>query len=120
MTEADDRATELGRRAGRLLKQSRPRIKRLVEANRPKVEQAGKQAYKLAQEHEDELRAMALKGLRLRAGPLAGAFDALTSQPGSRAASEPVDRACPACSADNPPAAKFCNQCGTQLTPTSS
>jgi hypothetical protein len=111
----EDRGAAIGRRAGRLFKRGGPELKRLVEENRPKVEKAGRQAFKYAQEHEEEIRSLAMKGVRMRAGPLGMVVDALGGQ--TQASSQsPAESGCPSCNAVNAPAAKFCNQCGTKLT----
>ena len=130
------RGGELGRMAGKLVKNAGPRTKQFIEENRPrlekaiqdarpkvekavedhrpKVEQAGRDAVRYAQEHEDELRAMALKGARMRLGPLGMAIDALGigREPAQPAAGP---KACPKCSATNSAEAKFCAECGAQL-----
>jgi hypothetical protein len=110
----EDRGAAIGRKAGRLFRRSGPELKRLVEEHRPKVEKASKDALRYAKEHEDEIRALALKGVRMRAGPLGMMVDALN--PAQPPAPEP---GCPACKAINAKAARFCNQCGARLTPTS-
>ena len=94
-----ERAGELGRLAGKFVKNAGPRTKKLidegrprvekaiqdarpkvekaVEQYRPKVEQAGRDAVRYAQDHQDEIKGMALKGARMRLGPLGMAIDAL-------------------------------------------
>jgi hypothetical protein len=134
--QARERGGELGRFAGRFMKNAGPRTKRFIDENRPKVEkaiqdarpkiekavedyrprveQAGRDAVRYAQEHEDELRGLALKGARARLGPLGMAIDALGISPQP---SKPTTQlpACPSCRATNVPSAKFCTQCGTRL-----
>lgn len=112
----DDAGATIGRKAGRLFKRSGPELKRLVEENRPKVEKAGRDAFNYAREHEEEIRAVAMKGVRMRAGPLGMVVDALARQdqpgPADESSGPP---ACPSCNAINAPVAKFCDQCGTRL-----
>jgi len=114
--DARDTAGELGRRAARLLRRSRPAIQQAVAEARPRVEQAAKDAWRYAQQHEDEIKRAALKGARLRVrGPFGFVVDALNNslQGRQRHAAEP---ACPGCGASNPPSARFCSQCGVRLT----
>lgn len=132
-----ERGGEIGRIAGRLVKKAgprtrqfidenkprvekaiqdaRPKVEKAVETYRPKVEQAGRDAVRYAQEHEDEIRAMALKGARMRLGPLGMAIDALGL--GAEPAKTSEAGTCSKCGSANAPAAKFCSQCGAGLTP---
>ena len=136
---ARERGGELGRLAGKLVKNAGPRTKRFVDESRPKVEkaiqdarpkvqkavedyrprveQAGRDAVRYAQEHEDEIRGLALKGARARLGPLGMAIDALGGgqQPAKTAT---PNRACSSCGTINVASAKFCSQCGIQLPDT--
>src|SRR5690606_13328384 len=93
----------------------RPKVEKAVSDYRPKVEQAGRDAVRYAQEHEDEIRAMALKGARMRLGPLGMAIDALgiggEAEKPARAAGE-----CPKCGSANAASAKFCSECGAPLS----
>jgi hypothetical protein len=129
-------AGELGRKAGKFVKNAGPRTKKLIEENRPKVEkaiqdarpkvekaveqyrprveQAGRDAVRYAQEHEDEIKGMALKGARMRLGPLGMAIDAL----GIGAEPAKAQETCPACQAANVPSATFCSECGGRLNET--
>jgi hypothetical protein len=112
-SDPEDRGAAIGRKAGRLFKRSGPELKRLVKEHRPKVEKAGRDAFQYAKEHEEEIRGLAMKGVRMRAGPLGMMVDALVPQPPSPEPSdEPV---CPTCQAANTHVAKFCSQCGTKL-----
>jgi hypothetical protein len=130
-----ERGGELGRMAAKLLKTAGPRARKMVEEGRPKVEkaiqdarpkvdkavevyrpkleQAGHDAMKYAQQHDQELKGMALQGAR-RLGPLGMAIDALGvgAEP-PKPAADP--RACPRCRATNVAGARFCNQCGAGL-----
>ena len=112
-SEPEDRGAAIGRKAGRLFKRSGPELRRLVEEHRPKLEKASRDAFQYAKEHEDEIRGLAMKGVRMRAGPLGMMVDALAPQPPAPDANAmPV---CPSCKATNALAAKFCSQCGTKL-----
>lgn len=118
----DERANELGRRAGRLFRTGAPRLKRAFDANRPKAEQAGRGAMRYAQEHQDEIKAIAIKGARMRLGPLGMALDALGigGAPSTDNAGEPQSSTTPRCGncqSENATNAKFCNQCGVRLEP---
>lgn len=109
-------AGELGRRAARLLRRSRPAIQQAVTEARPRIEQAAKDAWLYAQQHEDEIKRAALKGARLRVrGPFGFVVDALSNglKGQQRDAADP---ACPSCGASNPRSARFCSQCGLRLT----
>ena len=97
------------------VKDARPKVEKAVKDYRPRVEQAGRDAARYAQEHEDELRSMAIKGARMRLGPLGMAIDALglDSQP-----AEPTVRdGCRQCGTVYTPRARFCSECGTPVTP---
>jgi hypothetical protein len=112
-SKPEDRGAAIGRKAGRLFKRSGPELKRLIEEHRPKVEKAGRGAFQYAKDHEDEIRSLAMKGVRMRAGPLGMMVDALAPQPPAPDPNaEPV---CLSCKATNARAAKFCSQCGTRL-----
>jgi ElaB/YqjD/DUF883 family membrane-anchored ribosome-binding protein len=109
------REEELARKAAKLVKQGRPQLERFIARTRPQAEKAGKQAAQYVREHESEIKDAALKLAQTRLpGPLGMAAGALangmSSQPGAKAG------ACPNCAAQNPPAANFCNECGTKLT----
>lgn len=97
------------------IEEARPRIEKAVEQYRPKVEEAGRNALKYAEEHEEEIRAMAIKGARMRLGPLGMAIDALGigSEPERPATEAPPG--CPQCGKANQASAKFCSECGTRL-----
>jgi vacuolar-type H+-ATPase subunit H len=96
------------------IEDARPRVQQTIEDYRPKAEQAGRDAVQYAQDHQDELRGMALKGVRMRLGPLGMVIDALGigGQPAKPAA--PANT-CAQCSTVNSPAARFCSECGAQL-----
>jgi hypothetical protein len=112
--KTEDKGAIIGRKAGRLFKRGGPELRRLVEEHRPKVEKASRDALQYAKEHEDEIRGLALKGVRMRAGPLGMMVDALGGQP-QTAAEPPAEPVCPSCKAVNARAARFCNQCGAKL-----
>lgn len=103
-------------RVEKAIQDARPKIEKAVEEYRPKVEQAGRDALRYAQEHEDEIRAMALKGARMRLGPLGMAIDALGigGEPAQPAAKPGT---CSKCGSVNAVAARFCAQCGAALVP---
>ena len=100
---------ELARRAAELAKAARPHVERLVAQSKPVVEQATQRTLGYMREHEDELRDVGLSLARLRLGALGFVVDALKGQ-------APAPRLCPRCQAENAPAARFCNQCGSALT----
>jgi ElaB/YqjD/DUF883 family membrane-anchored ribosome-binding protein len=130
-----ERGGELGRMAGKLVKNAGPRTKRLIEENRPrvekaiqdarpkvekavqqyrpKVEQAGRDAVRYAQEHPEEIKALALKGARMRLGPLGMAIDALAGPQPDKPPS--TQQTCAKCQTVNAPKARFCTECGGQL-----
>ena len=116
--ENDRRAEELGRKAARLFRRGRPGLQQALTDAKPRAEQAAKGALRYTQEHEDEIKRVALKGARLRLrGPFGFVFDALNS--GLQSDTTPaaaVGDACPACQSVNPPSARFCSQCGARLT----
>jgi hypothetical protein len=113
-SNAEDMGAVIGRKAGRLLKTGGPRVKKFVEGNRPKAEQAGRDVMRYAQEHEDELRSLAMKGVRMRLGVVGTALDAL-NKPSSGGPTQVKRGACRACQTVNPVSAKFCNECGARL-----
>lgn len=96
------------------IQDARPKVQKAVEDYRPRVEQAGRDAVKYAQDHQDEIKGLALRGARMRLGPLGMAIDALGigAQPQQP---QPGPNACTACGAQNTPAARFCSECGAQL-----
>jgi hypothetical protein len=117
-SEAGRGAEELGRKAARLLRRSRPAIEKAVAQARPRVEQAAKDAWRYTQEHEDEIKRTALRAARTKVrGPFGFVFDAVSSGLRERPASA-SSRVCGACDAANALSAKFCSQCGTRLADT--
>jgi hypothetical protein len=121
--KTDRQAEELGRRAARLLRrgkprvekalnQARPRVEEAVNKARPQVERSAKDAWRYAQDHEDEIKRTALRGARMRVrGPFGFLIDALQSNGG---ASQPQP-ACPSCGTPYAPSARFCTECGANL-----
>jgi hypothetical protein len=110
-------AEKLGRKAGELVKALKPGIRRAFVEARPLLEKTGRQASQFAREHDAEIKQSATKVIRARVrGPLGVLVDAVTGRYG-----EPADgsRQCPSCRSINPKGAKFCNQCGSSLTPPS-
>ena len=113
---ADDLAARLGRGTGRLVKQAKPRVKRLAADAKPLVEKATQYAV----DHQDELKAAGAKALRARVrGPLGMAFDAVANAakaPSTKdAPSTSTVPVCPKCGAGNPTGSRFCNQCASPL-----
>ena len=137
--QGEEAGAELARKAARLIRDGRPRLKKLVDENRPAVEklirdnrpraeQAGRNALRFAQEHEDEIKAAALKGARMRiAGPFGFLIDAVAraSGPAPDAAPGPADAGdeatklprCSNCQTINSRSAHFCSECGKRLEP---
>jgi hypothetical protein len=119
----DRRAEELGRKAARLLRrgkprvekalnEARPQIERTVDKARPQAEKAARDAWRYAQEHEDEIKRAAMKGARMRIrGPFGFLIDALQSN----RPPAPAPAACPSCGGAYAPNARFCSECGVQL-----
>ncbi len=99
-----------------LVTKAKPKVDELVTKAKPRVEEAGKDAVRYVREHEGELKRAAALAARYRLpGPLRLAFDALRPD---RSASEPAAEVkCAACDHLNPPASKFCNDCGSRLSP---
>jgi hypothetical protein len=126
--KTDRQAEELGRRAARLLRRGKPRVeKALTDARpqieeavnkaRPQAERAAKDAWRYAQDHEDEIKRAALKGARMRVrGPFGFLIDALQrGNPSAEPAAE-TGPACPSCGSAYAPNARFCSECGAKLT----
>ena len=111
---ADDLAERLGRGAARFVRQATPRAKRLAEDAKPLVNKATQYAV----DHQDELKAAGAKALRARVrGPLGMAFDAVANAAKAPPANEaPSPTSCAKCGAENPPNARFCNQCASPLS----
>ncbi len=121
--KTDRTAEELGRRAARLLrrgkprveqalKDARPRVEGAVEKAKPQAEKTAKDAWRYAQEHEDEIKRAAVRGARMRVGgPFGFLIDALQSN--GRPA--PSQAACPSCGSEYHPNARFCSECGAPL-----
>jgi zinc-ribbon domain len=121
--KSDRTAEELGRKAARLLRRgkprveqalndARPRVESAIEKAKPQAEKAAKDAWRYAQDHEDEIKRAAVKGARMRVrGPFGFLIDALQSN--TRTA--PPQATCPACGVQSQPNARFCTECGAQL-----
>jgi hypothetical protein len=113
----DDLAARLGRTAGRLVRQAKPRVKQMATDARPLVDKATQYAV----DHQDEIKAAGAKVLRSRVtGPWGMVFDAAANATKSAAPSSapdtPSPTACAKCGAENPKGSKFCNQCAASLS----
>ena len=97
------------------IQDARPKVEKAIKDYRPKVEQAGRDAVKYAQEHEDEIRGLAMKGARMRLGPLGMAIDALGLNDQPQQAPE-QSNTCLSCQTVNTQNARFCSQCGSTLS----
>jgi hypothetical protein len=114
--EPNDLGAKLSKRAARLWQEGRPEVARWIERARPLATSAGKDALRYAREHEDEIKRTALKGARLHMRGPFGYMIGTLADAAARGAGEPPARAlCPACEAENPGGARFCNQCGARL-----
>ena len=128
-SEPDERAVKLGRKAARLLrrgrpslekavKDARPRVEKAIADAKPRVEKAAQGAMRYAQEHEDEIKRTALKAARLKVrGPFGFVVDAVVNGMREEAA-PPRTQPCKACGTENAPVARFCSQCGANMTVT--
>jgi vacuolar-type H+-ATPase subunit H len=102
-------------RVEKAIHDARPRVEKAFQDYRPKVEQAGRDAVRYAQEHEDELKSMALRGARMRLGPLGMAIDALgIGGPPAKPSGTALN--CATCNTANATNARFCVECGAELT----
>jgi hypothetical protein len=108
------REEEFARKAARLVKKSKPQLKRAIEATRPRAEAAGREAARYAREHEAEIKAAALKLAQARLGPLGAIAGTLANGPANPAATTSAT-VCVVCGTENPPASNFCNECGNRL-----
>jgi hypothetical protein len=110
------REEEIARKAARLVKASKPQLKRAVELGRPRAEAAGHEAARYVREHESEIKDAALRLARARLGPLGAVVEALTGNAANRPSPSPVG--CLGCGTENPPSANFCSECGQRLAVT--
>jgi len=120
----DRKAEELGRRAARLLRRgkprvekaindARPRVERAVNEAKPQAERAAKGVLRYAQNHEDEIKRAAVKGARMRVrGPFGFLIDALQSN----STTAESHATCANCGTASQPSARFCTECGAQLS----
>ena len=112
---AEDLGARLGRGAARLVKQAKPRAKRLAADAKPLVDKATQYAV----DHQDELKAAGARALRARVrGPLGMAFDAVANASKAQSKDQPSRPSvpvCPKCGAENPGGSKFCNQCAEPI-----
>jgi hypothetical protein len=67
-----------------------------------------------AEDHQDEIKGLAIKGVRMRLGPLGMVFDALGIGGNQTQPAAPAN-ACPQCSTINTPDARFCTECGAHI-----
>jgi len=103
-------AEDIGRRAAAFAKAAGPRVSRLVEETKPRIQKAGRDVVEYARAHEGELKDTASKLARARLrGPLGLVFDGLASGGGNKRV------VCPSCQSANPRGARYCNQCGSRL-----
>ena len=110
-----DRAIQDARpRVEKAIEDARPKIQKAVEDYRPRIEQAGRDAVRYAHDHENEIKGMALKGARMRLGPLGMAIDALGI--GEASPKTAPENACTDCQTVNASSARFCVECGTRLS----
>ena len=106
--------------AARLLRRGRPAVEKAVAQSRPRLEKAAQDAWRYAQEHEDEIKRHALRAARLKVrGPFGFVIDAVSSGFRDEPDIAGTTRECPGCSVSNPPSARFCSSCGTALGETS-
>jgi zinc-ribbon domain len=122
--KTDRTAEELGRKAARLLRRTKPRVEQAIQEARPRVERAvnqakpqaeraAKGAWRYAQTHEEEIKRAAVKGARMRVrGPFGFLIDALQT----KSSPEQPPTVCPSCSTPYQSNARFCSECGTRLT----
>ena len=108
---------QIARKAARLVKASKPRLKRAIELTRPRAEAAGREAARLVREHETEIKDAALKLAQARLGPLGAIAGTLANGPASPSTT-PAATACPVCGTENPVGSNYCNECGNRLAPT--
>src|SRR3990172_6564606 len=114
-SRGSERAEELGRRAGRIVKAAKPKVQRLISRAKPRAEKAGHDALQLARDHEEEVKATVAKLVRGRLPrPLGLVVAALVQTDAKPSQSEPLPR-CLKCLAPNPVNARFCNQCGSSF-----
>lgn len=121
--KTDRAAEELGRKAARLLRLSKPRVEQAIQEARPHVERAvnqakpqaekvAKGAWRYAQTHEEEIKRAAVKGARMRVrGPFGFLIDALQNNNSPT----PAQATCPACGTLFQAHARFCTECGAKL-----
>jgi hypothetical protein len=107
------REEAIARKAARLVKASKPQLKRAMDLGRPRAEAAGHEAARYVREHEAEIKDAALKLARARLGPLGAMVEALAGNT-TNPASPPLV-GCLGCGTENPPSANFCSECGQRL-----
>ncbi len=108
---------ELAARAAELYKEAKPKVDEMVTRAKPRVEEAGREAARYVREHEGEIKKAASTVARMRLPlPFRLFFDAM--RPEEPEAEPSAEIKCASCAHINPPAANFCNQCGSGLTAT--
>ncbi len=116
MAEDPDKGAEIGRALGKAFRNARPKAQQFAEQAKPHVEKALDGAMKFAKDHEGEAKQVAQQIVKARvSGPIGLVVDAFASQ--VKADGTPVLGQCASCGTSNPRMAKFCNGCGTKLTP---
>ena len=117
--KSDRTAEELGRRAARLLRRGKPQIEQAVNKARPQAEKAARDAWRYAQDHEDEIKRAAVRGARMRVrGPFGFLIDAIQS--GASAPKQDEEPRCGSCGAPHSDNARFCSECGASVQDASS
>lgn len=109
-----DRAEQIGRKLGRMVKAARPQAQRIAEDMKPKLQKAGEKTIAFARDHEPEIRQTAAMVVRSRMPlPLGFVTDAIAPKPTQPT---PTQQRCSGCETINPVNANFCNNCGARLS----
>jgi hypothetical protein len=125
--KSDRTAEELGRRAARLLRRGKPQVEKAlkdagpqieqaVNKARPQAEKAAKDAWRYAQDHEDEIKRAAVRGARMRVrGPFGFLIDAIQSGANAPKQDEAEEPRCASCGTAHAANARFCSACGASV-----